>query len=222
MLNNENDHNESLWSPPTKNLQIFLGKKIRIQPWSVFWVSINWSAPEISQERWRLHIQNASLHHYHHLENVIEFADKAEFLFFFGVENFLLYWPEIRGFSPQRLFLNRRKYDAMWSFALSPYPLQIPPLPTFNTLSKLERKLLIYVCNHPRITVSKIISESKLNQEIVEEMLSKLIVLKYLVRVGEMYGRSDFYSSFQVERPQRVIKYSVGNTIKYFTTSKNW
>lgn len=210
------------WIPPTKHLQLFLGKEITIYPWSFFWTSISWSSPEISKDVWRNKICSTTINRHHDLENVIEYASLGNFLYHMGVYLFIKCWPSIRIYCHERLFRERKKFDAMWTFSYSPYPSLIPILPTFFKLPKLERKLLVYICNRQDKNFSELLKETKLEEGVLEEALAILKSDKYISEENGRYYRNYYFSTYQAERPQRRVLCKINGVAHEMFTSKRW
>ncbi len=190
--------------------------------WNSFWISMCWSSPQMPPEEWREKLRSATVENSWLIENAIEYIDMRRFLIWFGIENFRRCWPKMRGHCPMRLFRRRMRFDTMWTFLVSPVHSVIPPLPTWETLSPVSKKVVEYVCQHQGTTTEKLRSALNISGDKCTTLLSELEKEKYIIVHAGRIWRNSYYLTFQYQRSRRKIRYRHGGKEREFITEASW
>ena len=200
---------EHFWVPSTEKARRFFGENVYCNSWHGFWITMNWSSPVIPYEEWKKSILETDIRVHSMFENAIEYTAVAYFIYWFDPDLFVELWPKLRGFCPIRCFGPRNDYDIAWNVLAYDQDVIVPPLPSWNDLTKEERELLFEICSGETYTTKNDITD-------------RLVENKFITRKDGKYIKNDFYKTFQYKRKPRRIKYILNGVRRECVVPADW
>ncbi|MCR5813301.1 MAG: hypothetical protein K6G15_02240 [Desulfovibrio sp.] len=210
------------WIPATQNARFLLGECVECKAWPDFLHSMEGVSLSLTPEEWRAHILKGEADEDGLFVKAIASARREDFVYWLGQETFIDSWPLLRGVCPRKIFGRRKSFDQLWTSLATSSRLPVPPLPAWSTLSSLERRVLICVCNAPQHEESWISSRLLLSADLVHQALRKLVDLHFLVENAALFSPDPFYTTYQVPRPVSAQSFLVDGEVRTFVNSADW
>ena len=152
-------------------------KMADVESWESVSRKVYWDR-DVALEKWR---EKVALGHPSYLPDAVSGMEVAEFVHFYGVQQFIRDWPVLRARLPEMLARKAGGYDMVWS-QLVGGGWNLKPFPDFNTLPERRRQFLIAVAQTPGKSIYELAKALGLQYRRAHEHAVNLI------REGKMRG----------------------------------